>query len=127
MKHDFDAAAKTWDPNDARTRVSTAIADAMIGVLGLSGSEVLLDYGTGTGTVALRMQPLVRRVIAADSSRGILDVPEEKLRASGTTNVRAVVLDLEHDAAPPDDIRPDVRLPRSSRAHGVDLRAQSTE
>jgi hypothetical protein len=49
MKRDFDTAATTWDLNDARTRMSLAIADAMIGVLGLCGSETLLDYGTGTG------------------------------------------------------------------------------
>jgi ubiquinone/menaquinone biosynthesis C-methylase UbiE len=120
MKRDFDAAAKTWDPNDARTRMSTAIADAMIGVLGLSGSEVLLDYGTGTGTVALRMQPLVRQVIAADSSRGMLNVLEEKLKASGTTNVRTVVLDLEHDAAPPGDIGPDVIVSAMTLHHIAD-------
>ena len=120
MKRDFDAAAKTWDLNDARTRMSTAIADAMIGVLRLSGSEVLLDYGTGTGTVALRMQPLVRQVIAADSSRGMLDVLEEKLKASSTTNVRSVVLDLEHDAAPPGDICPDVIVSAMTLHHIAD-------
>jgi ubiquinone/menaquinone biosynthesis C-methylase UbiE len=120
MKRDFDTAAKTWDLNDARTRMSTAIADAMIGVLGLSGREVLLDYGTGTGTVALRMQPLVRQVIAADSSRGMLDVLEGKLKSSGMTNVRAVVLDLEHDAAPPSDICPDVIVSAMTLHHIAD-------
>jgi SAM-dependent methyltransferase len=80
----------------------------------------LLDYGMGTGTVALRMQPLVRQVIAADSARGMLDVLDEKLKASGTTNVRAVVLDLEHDAAPPGDIRPDVIVSAMTLHHIAD-------
>ncbi len=80
MRRDFDTAPKTWGQNDARTRMSTAIADAMIGVLGLSGSKVLLDYGTGTGTVALRMQPLARQVIAADAShRGYRSVRSSTL------------------------------------------------
>jgi ubiquinone/menaquinone biosynthesis C-methylase UbiE len=107
MKRDFNTDAKSWDLNDARTRMSTAIADVMIGVLALKGSETLLDYGAGTGTVALRMQPLVRDVIAADSSSGMLAVLEEKAQALGMTNVRAVVLDLERDTVP-NAIRPDV-------------------
>jgi len=78
MKRDFDSAAKTWDLNDTRTRMSTGIADAMVAVLGLTGSETVLDYGTGTGIVALRIRPLVRQVIAADSSRGMLDVLEAR-------------------------------------------------
>lgn len=100
MKRDFDTAAKTWDLNDARTRMSLAVADAMIGALSLSGSETLLDYGTGTGTVALRMQPLVRQVIAADSSRGMLAVLEQKAEGLDISNVRALELDLERDSSP---------------------------
>ena len=120
MKRDFDTAAKTWDLNDARTRMSTGIADAMIAVLGLTGSETVLDYGTGTGTVALRLQPLARQVIAADSSRGMLDVLEEKLKASGATNVRTAILDLEHDKPIPDDIRPDVIVSAMTLHHIAD-------
>ncbi len=120
MKRDFDAAAATWDLNDARRRMSTAVADAMIGALGPSGSETLLDYGTGTGTVALRMQPLVRQVIAADSSRGMLDVLEEKLKASGTTNVRTVILDLDQEREPPKDIRPDLFVSAMTLHHILD-------
>lgn len=82
MKRDFDSAAKTWDQNDARMRMSQAIADAIIASLKLSGSETVLDYGTGTGAIALRLEPLAKRVIAADSSRGMLEVLEEKLKTS---------------------------------------------
>jgi ubiquinone/menaquinone biosynthesis C-methylase UbiE len=120
MKRDFDSAAKTWDLNDTRTRMSTGIADAMVAVLDFTGGETVLDYGTGTGIVALRIRPLVRQVIAADSSRGMLDVLEEKLQASGTTSVRTVILDLEHDRAIPDDIRPDVVVSAMTLHHVAD-------
>ncbi len=119
-KRDFDTAAKTWDLNDGRTRMSTAIADAMISVLGLSGHETVLDNGTGTGIVALRMQPLVRQVIAADSSRGMLDVLDDKLKASGATNVRTAILDLEHTEVTDVDIHPNVIVSAMTLHHIAD-------
>jgi len=108
MNRDFDTAAKTWDKDEARLRMSTAIADAMVGVLDLAGGETVLDYGTGTGTVAFRFVPLAKQVIAADSSRGMLDVLDGRIQAAGATNIRSLFLDLERDAAAAADLRPDV-------------------
>jgi ubiquinone/menaquinone biosynthesis C-methylase UbiE len=123
MNRDFDAAAKTWDLNDARTRTSLAIADAMRGVLGLSGNETILDYGTGTGTVALRLQPFVKEVIAADSSRGMLEVLDEKLRLLGCVNIRTLLFDLEHEVRLPDDVNPDVVVSAMTLHHIADTRS----
>ena len=119
-KRDFDTAAKTWDLNEARVRMGTSIADAMVAVLALSGTETVLDYGTGTGIVALRIQPLVRQVIAADSSRGMLDVLDNKVKASGTANVRTVILDLERSNVATDDIHPDVVVSAMTLHHIAD-------
>jgi len=107
MKRDFDTAAKTWDQNDARTPMSLAIADVMIASLKLTGSETVLDYGTATGNVALRFQPLAKQVIAADSSSGMLDVLGEKIKATGVKNVSTLLLDLEKDFLDP-ELHPDV-------------------
>jgi len=85
--------------------MALGVADAMAEYLQLGGHEVLLDYGTGTGVVALRLAPLAKEVICADSSRGMLDVLDGKIRSSGRTNARTILLDLEQ-------IRGDVELPR---------------
>ncbi len=98
MPRDFDAEARTWDQNEGRMRVSLAIADAMAEGLALSGAETVLDYGTGTGVVALRLAPLARRVICADASPGMLEVLEGKLRSSGPPHMQAVLLDLTREA-----------------------------
>jgi ubiquinone/menaquinone biosynthesis C-methylase UbiE len=66
------------------------------------------------------MQPLVRQVIAVDSSRGMLDVLDNKLKASGTTNVRTVILDLESNDVSIDDIHPDVIVSAMTLHHIAD-------
>ncbi len=119
MKRDFDSAAKTWDQNDARTRMSHAIADVMIASLKLTGSETVLDYGTGTGNVALRFQPVVKQVIAADSSRGMLDVLGEKIKETGVANVSTLLLDLEKDSLNP-KLHPDVIVSAMTLHHIAD-------
>jgi SAM-dependent methyltransferase len=108
MKRDFDAEAKTWDQNEGRLRISLAIAEAMAGALALTGRETVLDYGTGTGIVALRLAPLAREVICADASAGMLDVLRGKIGAAGQANMRPVLLDLSRPepgpALPPLDV-----------------------
>jgi 2-polyprenyl-3-methyl-5-hydroxy-6-metoxy-1,4-benzoquinol methylase len=120
MKRDFDAAAKTWDQNEARRRMSHAIGDAMVSALSLSGTETILDYGAGTGLVTMRLQPLAREIIAADSSRGMLEMLEQKVAASGTANVRTTILDLEHEAPSKAGIHPDVIVSAMTMHHIAD-------
>jgi ubiquinone/menaquinone biosynthesis C-methylase UbiE len=117
MKRDFDADAKTWDLNDGRTRLSLAVADVMIAELSLTGTETVLDYGTGTGIIALRLHQLVRQVIAADSSRGMLDVLRGKLEKAETNNVKPMFLDLESVDPIPAEIRPDVIVSAMTMHH----------
>jgi len=54
-----------------------------------------LDFGCGTGLVTLRLQPLVKSITGADSSRGMLAMLEEKARKQGLKNVRARFVDFE--------------------------------
>jgi ubiquinone/menaquinone biosynthesis C-methylase UbiE len=80
-------------------QMALGIADAMAEQLQLGGSEVVLDYGTGTGVVGLRLAPAVKEVICADSSRGMLEVLDGKIKSSQRTNARTVFLDLEQPGA----------------------------
>ena len=123
MKRDFDADAATWDQNEPRLRMALGVADAMADRLRLGGSEVVLDYGTGTGVVALRLAPLVKEVICADSSRGMLDVLEGKIRSSGRTNARTLLLDLEQERGHAGLPRLDVVTSSMAMHHIVDTAA----
>jgi ubiquinone/menaquinone biosynthesis C-methylase UbiE len=87
MNNRFDQEALMWDHNERRLRMAETIADCMISNLDLNTDRVLLDFGTGTGLVALKFQPLVKKVIAFDTSAGMLKALGEKLTQHRITNV----------------------------------------
>jgi len=70
----FDQVAGTWDDDPGRVALARAIADAIGREVGLSPSMDVLDFGTGTGLLALAVQPHVRSVTGADTSAGMLEV-----------------------------------------------------
>ncbi len=78
MSKRFDEAAKTWDQNDTRTRLSTNIARAVQEQVRLEPSMRLMDFGAGTGLLSERLAPLVRSIAAVDVSPGMLSELEQK-------------------------------------------------
>jgi len=61
----------------------------------------VLDYGAGTGLISLALHRHVSKILATDSSRGMLDVLAGKTKAAGITNIEPLLLDLEDPAAKP--------------------------
>jgi len=95
QRKDFDTAAANWDEKPQRVRLANEVADALIRELALTDAMNLLDFGCGTGLLTLRLQPLVRTIVGADSSRGMLDVLNAKIAAADLGNVCSMNLDLE--------------------------------
>lgn len=83
----FDQAALGWDQDQQRVRMAEAIADVMIGHLKLKPDHIVMDYGAGTGLIALKLRPHVGTVVAVDTSRGMLNALQEKLTQGKITNV----------------------------------------
>lgn len=100
-KRDFDKEAATWDENPVAVDRSRAVAEAIIREVRPTSDMDALDYGAGTGLVALAIRPHVRTMTAMDTSREMLSVLEGKVSAQGLTNVRTMLLDLE-TGTPPD-------------------------
>jgi tRNA (cmo5U34)-methyltransferase len=100
-KRDFDKEAQTWDENPMRRELGEAVGKAIAEALPLKTSDTVLDYGAGTGLVSLALRQRVSRVLAADSSRGMLDVLAGKTKAAGIANIQPVFLDLEDPATSP--------------------------
>lgn len=74
---------------------------AIAGAVPLKKSDTVLDYGAGTGLVSVALCDRVFSVVAADSSRGMLEVLAAKTKTAGIANIQPLFLDLEDDGAEP--------------------------
>ncbi len=87
MTNRFDEAAAQWDEVPHRVRMAHDIADAMIRNLKLNPAHRVMDYGTGTGLIALKLQPHVGKITAVDSSAQMLAVLTQKLERAGIISI----------------------------------------
>jgi 2-polyprenyl-3-methyl-5-hydroxy-6-metoxy-1,4-benzoquinol methylase len=94
-KKDFDREAAAWDEDPGRVKLANDVADEIIREAAPSREMDVLDFGCGTGLVTLRLQPLVKSITGADSSKGMLGVLEKKIRTRGLPNVRTRLVDFE--------------------------------
>jgi len=92
-QRDFDSAAAAWDEEPRRVRLAGEIADAIVNALPLRPEWDALDFGCGTGLVTLQLAPCLHSIVGADSSQGMLDRLEAKIRATGIPNVRTGMAD----------------------------------
>lgn len=99
-KRDFNKDASTWDEDPGRVKLANDIADTLLEEVGLSPEMDVLDFDCGTGLVALRLSPLVRSVTGMDSSRGMLDILNAKIKKRNIDNVKTLYLDLDRGDVP---------------------------
>jgi ubiquinone/menaquinone biosynthesis C-methylase UbiE len=91
-KRDFDKVAGSWD-DESRVKLAGDVAQAIMREVELTREMGLLDFGCGTGLISLHLQPHVRSLRGADTSSGMLEVFQGKLKERGITNVSTVLLD----------------------------------
>jgi 2-polyprenyl-3-methyl-5-hydroxy-6-metoxy-1,4-benzoquinol methylase len=87
QQRDFDKKAATWDENPTRVKLAEDVVQAIKQAVPLLPDMEVLDFGCGTGLLALSLLPAVKSVTGADTSQGMLDVLEAKARKQGLTNV----------------------------------------
>jgi SAM-dependent methyltransferase len=104
------AGGEHLDPEYVQSYDQKAATDpeqdvARLRALGLSETHTLVDFGAGTGTLALAAAPFCRRVVAVDVSAAMLRRLEEKAHQLGIGNVEGVhggFLSYEHHGEPAD-------------------------
>jgi ubiquinone/menaquinone biosynthesis C-methylase UbiE len=92
-KRDFDKEAASWDEHPSRVRLANDVAGAITKQISLTSDMVVLDFGCGTGLLTLQLQPLVRLITGADSSKGMLAVFRKKIADRNLTNAKSLLLD----------------------------------
>lgn len=97
VKRNFDQEAASWDANSPRVKLVADIAQAIAGEIKLTPSMDVLDFGCGTGLLTMQLQALVHSVTGVDSSQGMLNVLEAKIKDRNLKNVKTRFLDIEKD------------------------------
>lgn len=69
----------------------------------LTADQDVLEIGCGTGTTALRLAPLTRRLLATDVSTGMIAIAREKLAAQPVPQLSFAVADADEPVAGPSE------------------------
>jgi ubiquinone/menaquinone biosynthesis C-methylase UbiE len=96
----FDQAAASWEDNPVRVELARAIANAITRQVPLSGEMQALEFGCGTGLVSMNLAGNVGRILAVDTSTGMLDVLERKITENRINNIKTRLMDVRNDAFP---------------------------
>jgi ubiquinone/menaquinone biosynthesis C-methylase UbiE len=94
-KRDFDKEAASWDENPVRVKLANDITHAISEQIVLTPEMYIMDFGCGTGLLALKLQPLVCSVTGVDSSQGMLDIFNAKIAKLKLNKVNTVLVDLD--------------------------------
>ena len=79
----FDQAAANWDLTERRVLLAKAVAAAIAQRVALRPTLKVLDFGCGTGLVALELAGRVGSLSGADTSPEMLKALADKARAQG--------------------------------------------
>jgi tRNA (cmo5U34)-methyltransferase len=97
MSEGFEKALMRWDKEPGRLSMTHKIAQVMLNRTSPRGTEVLLDYGTGTGLIALEFYHSVKKIIAVDTSKDMLTFLQKKLNADSITTIEPLEWSIGND------------------------------
>jgi ubiquinone/menaquinone biosynthesis C-methylase UbiE len=101
------AEAEIYDSRHAKFRDIEAESIKVLDSLGIKTSDVLIDFGSGTGTFAIQASRRCAKVYAIDVSQAMIDHAKAKTAQARTPNIEfhhAGFLTYEHKDSPADAI-----------------------
>lgn len=96
----FNDIAATWDDKPNRVAMARNIAAAMLRHLPAECAGEALELGCGTGLITVLLSPSFDRIVAMDSSSGMLAMLRNKVDELQLTNVEPVEGDLSQTLPP---------------------------
>jgi ubiquinone/menaquinone biosynthesis C-methylase UbiE len=76
---------------DRKSREIEERPDLVINALGLNSSDVVADFGAGSGYFTEKIAPLCSLVYAVDIQREMIDINLRKMKSKGITNVNFIL------------------------------------
>ncbi|MFA7403939.1 MAG: class I SAM-dependent methyltransferase [Pelobacteraceae bacterium] len=101
------AEVEIYDSSHADFRDMEAESIKILELLEIKGSDVLIDFGSGTGTFAIQAALRCARVYAVDVSQEMINLATGKAAKAGISNIEfhhAGFLTYEHDDSPVDAV-----------------------
>ncbi len=94
----FNKKAAEWAVLPEHQRRSEMVAEYIRDkVRLLPAATEALDFGCGSGQLAFLLRRYVRKITAIDAAAGMIEQLQQKIRATGTLNIEARVLDIERE------------------------------
>ncbi len=69
----FNEKSKDWDANDLVAMLSSAIGSSILESIPLHDQMRVMDFGAGTGLISSQVAPLVKKIVAVDTSEAMLN------------------------------------------------------
>lgn len=90
----FDKAAADWDKKPLRLQLAEKVVEAISKAVPLSRTMNAVEIGGGTGLITISLCQKLSRIVACDTSSGMLDVLKEKIVDLGVENIEPILTDL---------------------------------
>lgn len=90
----FDRKAADWDKKRMRIQLATAVSEALA-KLPLHNTMQVMDFGCGTGLVSIPLAGKVGKILALDSSSGMIEVLRKKIVGQNITNMEPLCAAIE--------------------------------
>lgn len=95
MIDSFDEKAKSWDMELYRRDRAKTIAREIANKTQLGKRTIAMEFGCGTGLLGFELQDLVGEITFADTSSGMLEQVEAKIKTGNIRNARLLNLRTE--------------------------------
>lgn len=96
----FDERAKDWDKEQVHVVRAEAISEKIKSMIKIAHDMTGFEYGSGTGLLSFNLLDSFKSITLADSSTGMLEVLNEKIKSRNIKNMRSMLLDLEKENIP---------------------------
>lgn len=98
VQEKFDLAAVTWDEKPERVAMAKIFAGEIQSSVPLNSNMKALEFGCGSGNLALALADHLGQVLAVDSSSKMVEVVANKIKAGEFENVEARCIDIFTEA-----------------------------